>query len=133
MLFDAVAPEAAYFHSVHPDVSGDRYWRADANGATPLDTQGVISTNSYLAAQIYQGDLWATDGDGLCVCPVGSTTGEVVLNGGWDYELDRLHAAGDNLYLVDRHMVAMEPIQDVLWRYNAAHQGAGAHRQVRRN
>ena len=33
--------------------------------------------------------------------PAGSTTGEVVLNGGWDYELDRLYAAGDTLYLVD--------------------------------
>ena len=52
--------------------------------------------------------------------PAGSTTGEVVLNGGWEYELDRLYAAGDNLYLVDRHFVTMEPIQDVLWRYNAA-------------
>ena len=115
-----MAPEAVYFHSAHPDVVGDRYWRADANGATPLDTQGVISTNSYLAAEIYQGDLWATDGRRVVRVPAGSTTGEVVLNGGWDYELDRLYAAGDNLYLVDRHMVAMEPIQDVLWRYNAA-------------
>ena len=131
VYFDAAAPEAAYFHSAHADVSGDHYWRADANGATPLDTQGVISANGYLAATIYQGDLWATDGARVVRVPAGSTTGEVMLNGvGSTNSIGCTRRVTPSTW--DRHLVAMEPIEDVL-AVQCGHQGAGTHRQVRCN
>jgi hypothetical protein len=115
--FEHADANAIYFESFTSLPVQMWYSRIDANGVTPLDTLGVFSNDGYSTA-VYQGDFYVKNGTRVVRVPAGSTQGELVLDGGWDYRLAEMHAIGDYLFFLDHSEYWSPSLPTVLWRYD---------------
>jgi len=109
---------AAYFNASASLSSPVWYWRADAAGVTPLDTLGV-SSNEGDSSAVLQDDFYVRNWVRVVRVPAGSAKGELIFDGGWDYQLQGMYALGGKLFLVDAANPYTGP-EFVLWRYDPA-------------